>query len=205
MTGMYAPVPENKEFAPPPAGSHAAICYRLIDLGTQQTTFNNETKRQHKIMLSWELPGETMENGEPFSVHQRFTLSMHEKATLRKQLEAWRGRAFTDEEAAKFDISSILGKPCLLSIVHNQKGDRTYANIASVGKLPKGMEPPARKNALAFFTLADPDWSIYEGLSEGLRNVIAKSPEYHEARNGHHSEAPAEANGADMESDPIPF
>ena len=204
---LFAPTPSSGgDFLPPPAGTHVATCYRLVDLGTQVTEFQGESKKQHKIMLSWELPDELMENGQPFSIHQRYTLSMHEKATLRKHLEAWRGRAFNDDEAGKFDISSILGKACFLSIIHATKGDRTYANISGVSKLAKGTPAPAPINPRTFFSLAEPDWTLYGLLSQGLQAVIAKSPEYAEARRGPTSDAtdntPADD---DFHDDSIPF
>lgn len=205
---FYAPKPNTVDFVPPPAGSHAAICYRLIDLGTQQSEYLGQTKRQHKIILSWELPDELMDDGQPFTIHQRYTLSMHEKAALRAHLAAWRGRDFTDDEAAQFDISAVVGKPCLVSIVHNTKDGRTYANVSSVSKMPKGMQTPAPVNPPIVFNLGEPDWTVFEALSNGLKETIAKSPEYAEARGMTQAPNPPApmGNGEHAElNDEIPF
>ena len=120
---MYLPAPTESSFTPVPAGTHLGICFRVIDLGTQQTTFNGDTKTAHKVLISWEIPDEVMGDGRPFMISQSYTWSMHEKATLRKSLEAWRGVAFTDRDFGPggFDIKNIIGKACTLSVVHTAK------------------------------------------------------------------------------------
>lgn len=187
---MKMPEPSaGGDFTPPPSGTHAAICYRLIDLGTQQVEFQGETKRQHKIMLSWELPDETMEDGSPFTVHKVYTYSSHEKANLRHDLESWRGKAFSPEELGNgpnaFDIRNVLGKGCLLSIVHNEKAGKTYANINSISKLPKSMQVGDPTNTLVYFALDDDgfDSEVLHSLSDNLQNKIKSSPEYQELVN----------------------
>ena len=96
---MFIPNPsEGGSFTPVPAGSHLAVCYRIIDLGTQKVVFQNENKFLRKVMVSWELPDEKMDDGRPFVISKRYTWSMHEKATLRKHLEAWRGKGFSEED-----------------------------------------------------------------------------------------------------------
>jgi hypothetical protein len=209
---------ESVNFAPPPAGTQLATCYRIIDLGTQQVEWQGTIKRQHKILLSWELPDELMPDGEkagePFTIHQRYTYSTHEKATFRKHLEAWRGLAFTDADFGPggFDIKNVLGKSCLLTVVHNAKNDKVYANIASVSKLPKAMTAPEQPHNPVQFLWLDQeeyDHEVFDGLSDGLKEVIRKSPEYAilVTPNGgeHVSDAPA-ANGHDHDiDDEIPF
>ena len=73
-------------------------------------------------------------------------LSLSEKANLRKDLESWRGKAFTAEELKGFDIEKLIGVNAMASIIHNQSGDRTYANISSISKLMKGLQPMATEN-----------------------------------------------------------
>ena len=56
-----------------PAGAHVARCFRIVDLGTQETTFKGETKHQHQILVTWELPTNLMtereSNGKPYTVN----------------------------------------------------------------------------------------------------------------------------------------
>ena len=73
---MHIPAPNDKQFELPPAGTHLATCYRVVDLGTQNSNYMGQVKRQHKILLSWELPDELMADGRPFTIGQRYTWSI---------------------------------------------------------------------------------------------------------------------------------
>lgn len=129
---------DGKTFEPAPAGVHQGICVDVIDLGILDVTWQGQSKKQHKINVAWQI-AETREDGKPFLVFKRYTLSLSEKANLRKDLESWRGRAFTREEEMGFDVESVIGANCLLNIQHNEVGDKTYANVVSIMPLVKGM------------------------------------------------------------------
>lgn len=209
---MYLPEPNESNFTPPPAGTHLAVCTRIIDLGTQKTTYQGETKVQHKLMLTWELPDEQMEDGRPFTISKRYTWSMSDKATLRKHLEAWRGQAFkpSDFGPGGFDLKNVLGKGCVLSITQDEKDGKVYANIASVGKLMKGTSAPPTINEQVYFWLHEErfDPEVYARLSEGLRGIISGSPEYGELiriRNGELSDHDAHNMRESDLDDDIPF
>ena len=167
------------------AGVYPARCYSMIDLGTQELTYNGETKHIRQVVITWELPTELAvfheEKGEePYAISKTYTLSMHEKAGLRKDLESWRGKSFTDEEAKAFDITKLLGKPCQISIIHKQSADgsRTYANISSITSLMKGVEVPPQINPTRELTFMDFNWNVFKDLPQWMREIIVKSPEY---------------------------
>ena len=212
---MYMPPNSDLQFIPPPAGTHVAICYRVIDLGTQQVEWQGSIKHQRKVLISWELPDEMMDDGRPFTVNQRYTLSSHEKSKLRKDLESWRGKKFTDADFGPggFDIKNIIGKACLLSIVHNEKDGKVYANINSVSAVPKGMAGQAPKpvNGTMYFSLADKplDAATFDKLTEGVKTAIKLSPEYSEHfRSGTEPPSPSPNDyGAQRDDldDEIPF
>src|SRR5690606_36452002 len=140
--------PKGGDFTPPPEGTHPARCYRVIDLGTQQVEFKGTQKRQHMILLSWELPTERMDDGRPFTIHQRYTFSSSDKSHFRNHLESWRGKKFEGRDYAPggFDVSKLVGVPCLVTVVHDRNGDNTYANVTGIVRLPKGMEVPPLEN-----------------------------------------------------------
>jgi hypothetical protein len=180
---MFLPKPsEGGDFTPPPAGVFPSICYRLIDLGTQVSNFQGQTKHQRKVMLSWEITDtdERMEDGRPFTISQRFTWSMHEKAGLRKTLESWRGKAFEEGDFGEggFDAKNLIGAPCMLAITRVDKDGKTYANISAVTKLPKGMVAGELVNERVYFSLDKFDADVFAKLSEGLQAIIKASPEY---------------------------
>jgi hypothetical protein len=130
---------EGQTFVPAPAGVSQGVCVDAVDRGIVEVTWNGQTKRQHKVDVVWQID-ETREDGKPYLVRKRYTLSLSEKATLRKDLESWRGRAFTREEEMGFDLEKLLGVNCLLNIQHVTRGDKTYANVVSVMPLLKSMD-----------------------------------------------------------------
>ena len=141
-------------------GTYPARCYKLIDLGTQLSEYQGESKRRHQIIIGWELPTELMTSGEyegqPFTASKFYTLSLSEKSTLRPHLVNWRGRDFTPEELAGFELKKLLNKTCLLSIVHDDKG---RAKVGGVMALPKGFQVPDPVNEPVYFSLAPEEFS----------------------------------------------
>lgn len=176
----------NKEFKPVPEGSHMAVCYRVIDLGTQRWEYQGEPQIGRKVLIAWELHGEaddgtplTMEDGQPLSVSKKYTLSLGKKAALRADLEAWRGKAFTAEELNGFDIGTLLGVPCMITIKHDKKGEKTYSNVAGVTRFPAALKnsKPKPVNAMQVFDVSEFDRSVYESLPEWIRTQIDQSVE----------------------------
>ena len=166
----------GKDFEKAPAGTHAARCYQIIDLGTQQVEWKGAIKYQHKVLIGFELCDELMGDGRPFSVSGRYTLSLSEKGNLRPLLEAWRGAPFTDQEAEGFDISKLLGQPCILTIIHNTVKEKTYVNIASISKPMKGMEIKPAVNPLMEFSI-ESDLNKLGQLPDWIQKIIRQSVE----------------------------
>lgn len=140
------------DFEQAPTGNHPATCIQVIDLGMQESTGSWGTKVQHQCLVRWELPLALMEDGKPFSMSKFYTLSTHEKANLRIDLVSWRGRDFTPEEEACFDVFDILGKKCLLNCTENKKGKTV---VSAVSPLPAGMEISPPVNPLVKFSIDD--------------------------------------------------
>ena len=170
-------------YEPVPSGLYPARCYSMIEIGTVTSQWEGETKSAKKVRLTFELPTETKvfreENGEqPYSISREFTLSMHEKAGLRKFLEGWRGKAFTEEEAKRFDITVLIGKEAMINVVHTVKDGKTYANISTASPMMKGMSCPPQVNPTTVLSFDNFDFDVYNTLPEFLQNKIAATPEY---------------------------
>ena len=125
-------------FLPAPAGTHAAVCCDVVDLGILKVSFGGKDKMQHKVRVVWQI-AEDRPDGKPFQASKRYTLSLHEKSSLRKDLESWRGRKFSDSELEGFDLEALLGIHCLLNIIEEKKDGQSYSNVTSIMRLPKGM------------------------------------------------------------------
>lgn len=135
---IIASAGDSKAFTPAPAGLHQAICCDVVDMGVLEVTYAGQTKKQHKVRIVWQID-ERMEDGKPFIAQKRYTLSLHEKSTLRKDLESWRGRPFTDEELRSFDLEKLLSANCQINIQNIEKQGKTYANVVSIVPLGRGM------------------------------------------------------------------
>lgn len=163
-------------FEPIPEGVHTAICTALIDLGLQYSEKFGKSTR--KVMVTWEFPDETYEKDGvklPRTMSKEYSLGLSEKSNLRKDLQAWRGKAFTEQELEGFDLKNVLGKGCQIQVIHSEKSGKSYANIASIMGLPKGMtiNPP---ETLTYFDLTDPDcMKLTERIPEWIMNKIRES------------------------------
>lgn len=179
---LTAPVGGSGERKICPQGMHVARCYQIIDLGTTEQGGNFPGKKR-KVQFLFETPYETAvfseEAGEqPYYIRSTYTLSMNEKAILRKDVTSWLGVKMTDEQASRFDIFKLLGKECQVNVVHTQKGDNTYANISAITPLAKGMTCPEAINPLVAFSAAMPDMNVFDKLPEFVREKIKESDEF---------------------------
>lgn len=165
------------DFVLAPEGTHPAVCVAVIDIGTHYD--ERFKKRQHKVSIGWELDADPpREDGEPHMTWQRYTVSLHEKAKLRKMLEAWRSRSFTEEELEGFDLKQIVSKGCLISIIHEERDGKKYANIAAVSALPKQMQAPRMSKEAVIFDIDEPDEQLFSSFSERLQDTIRSSDEW---------------------------
>jgi len=167
-------------------GAYPARCYSIIDLGTREEVILGNKKVVHKVRITFELPTETRvfseDKGEqPCVISKEFSLSLNEKSTLRAFLKSWRGKDFTEEEAQAFDISRLIGVPCLLNIIHvagKQNPSRMYDEIGSIMPLPKGMTCPDQVNPSFEFSIAEWDNDKFASMPTFLREKVASSNEY---------------------------
>ena len=133
----------------PEAGTTQAVCCAVWDLGLQKSSYMGEEKIQHKIIVAWEIAEkinapESEYHGKPYMLNKKYTLSLGEKSNLRKDLESWRGKPFTEAELKNgFDIENLYGINCLIGIKHEpDKKDASivYANVTAILPPTKGME-----------------------------------------------------------------
>ena len=156
----------------------------MIQIGTIEEEIRGEKKMLHKVIINFELPTELKEfkDGEgekPFAISKEFTLSLNEKATLRKFLAGWRSKDFSEDEAKSFDITKLLGIPCLLNIIHKtSKSNNIYAEIASASPVPKGMSVPPQINGSRVLSYDEFDWDLFNSLPDFIKQKMHRSVEY---------------------------
>lgn len=220
------------DIAPVPAGTYHAICYAVVDVGTQP---GGQFEPHRKVIIIFELPSEraTFEKDgkkedKPRAISKEYTLSIGKKAKLRADLESWRGRAFTEEELKGFDLKKLVCANALVSVGHKagsgKNANRVFAEIKSVAGLPKppppvnGVEQPnqfARRtpeNEPLYYSLDDtPPGTLPEfpkNMPQWIQDKIKESEEYRKmekAVNGTPTPTTTAGAGAQKVDDGAPF
>ncbi len=165
---------EGGDFKQLTPATYPARCYQIVDLGMQKNEYNGDVTIKHQVLVSWEVPSELLDDGQPMSIGKFYTLSLHPKSNMGQDLVSWRGKAFSPEEEAGFDISNLAGVPCLLSVIDKNGKSR----VGSVSGLAKGMAVPDQINKTIIFSMEEyisGDLSAFNGLSEGIQNIVLKS------------------------------
>lgn len=178
---------EEKTYEAVPTGMQQAVCAMVCDIGTHKGEYQGKETNRHQVVIIWELDEKKTEGdfaGQPFQVSKFYTLSLGEKANLRKDLESWRGRPFTAEELQGFDLENLIGANCFLNIVENEGKHK----IAAITPLPRNM---AKIKQIA---TQEPEW---------VGKMRAKSIE---ATGGNSARsAPPSSAGAPPAEDDLPF
>ena len=164
------------------AGTHLAACNMVVNLGLHPTEYQGQdTGLKTKVYVRWETPNERVEyeidgvkKEGPMSIGKTYTLSLNEKASLRKDLEGWRGKSFTEAELAGFDVDTILGTCCQIVVTHREgKDGKAYANVTGVAGWPKGMARIKAENELVSY--AEDNTAQYDKLPKWSKEMIERA------------------------------
>lgn len=199
-----------------PAGTHTAVCYQMIDLGTQKIDYQGNIKMLRRVIYGWELSEELMEDGRPYAIGKEFSAVDGSKAKIVEFLTSWLAAPIPKG----FKLEGQIGKACNLTVVHavSEKSGEPYAKIGGIAPLKKSEKAPQMRNIPILFQLGDFtkdggfdskfDQAVFNGLPEWIQEKIKLSPEYAEAinaMNGVKPKAPSQVpQGAEL-NDEIPF
>ena len=132
----------ESKFKPHPIGQYVGQCVDTIDLGEKVQDFPGSTPYLAQTCALVFRTGErNEETGEYIDIAREYTVSMGEKANLRKDLERWRGKSYTKEQIeAGVPLDKLTGNHALLTVSHRTSGKgRVYANITAIVGVPKQM------------------------------------------------------------------
>lgn len=119
---------EPKVYELPEPGFHNATITEIKDLGIVQSQLFGE---RHQIRITLRIDDQRTSKDEDILVFQTCTFTLGEKSRLGRFL-----RNLNIDTGKALDIYDIVGMKILANIVHAKAGDKTYANIESVG-LPR--------------------------------------------------------------------
>ena len=172
------------EFVTVPAGNHPGRIAAILDCGThlEDKTKDDGTKYQadtRKLVLVYEL-AKKQPNGEPFTIAQKFTWSMHEKSSFFGLVTQITGKKFAAGE--KFNPTDLLGKPIMVNVVHKGSNGKTFANVGTVSQFPDGFPLPTFEYGPVLWSVMDrtpfpdADWFPFS-YGQSLHNFAAESKE----------------------------
>lgn len=169
-----------KPSIPPVApGTYTAICVGSIDIGEQLVKFKEKSNYTNQIVYTFELVGEKIEvDGvqQPRTLSRTFTFARSEKSGLRKFVESWQGKKFSNEEFGEFDTNDMVGKEAMIGVVLNDTGE--YANIDTIMGLPKGMSAGKPESDLIRFDIDPWNQEAFEKLPEWAQERVKKSTQW---------------------------
>lgn len=152
----------DSDFKPVPPGTHSARCVSVVDCGFQESEYQGNKSWKEKVYLGFEVPDfrityekDGNEIEAPGIIGCLLTNSISDRAILGQFLVNWRGKKFSKEERDGFDLFNILDVPALITVTHNEVGDKTYANITGISGIPKGMEIKPRETDLLAYSPQD--------------------------------------------------
>ena len=138
--------PEQKEFKQIDAWTYPARCYWIIDLWTRREFFKKDNKEAdiHKIRFLFEFPTEVAVFKDelweqPFALSKDYTFSFADSGNLKKMVESWIWRKFTDEEKEiGFNITSLIGLTCQITVIKRESGNgKIYSEIQTITPIMK--------------------------------------------------------------------
>ena len=161
-------------------GVYIAVCVYSIDLGEQLCEYKDKGKSyNNQVQFVFELVGETIEidgKQEARTLSRTFNFAQSKNSGLRKFVQSWLGKQFSDEAFSEFDTNDLVGMPAQLSVILNESGE--YANIDTVMQLPKGMPAPTATLPLIRFDLEPWDDAAFAQLPDWAQEKIKKSTQY---------------------------
>jgi hypothetical protein len=179
ITNEIVLVEEQKQRQTCPTGTHNAVCAAVYDLGVQRGSNGWPDKR--KLALIFEVEQKIAEgplSGQPFRISKIVSASLSDKSTLTALLTAWYGHdpRKTVNGRTMFSLSSLVGKPCMLTVVHKRTPDGDVQAIVTViSAHMKGLDVLGS----TFDATKAPEWVVRmqnQRLDVGLANAVGAKP-----------------------------
>ena len=147
-------------------GIYHGTCYSIIDLGESDQEYKGVVSKKKRIHLGFEIteavdPSTNIvmtEDGRPFGAFKTYTASTSELSTLRKHVESWRGKSYTDEEVNSFDITQMIGCTVKIEIGLTKKsdfGEGGNPKIVALREPRDGIKKVETHNDIVLFDIDD--------------------------------------------------
>ena len=155
---------EGSNIEPIEAGTYIARCIGFIHIGTVEFEIQGVVQKANKGRFTFELPTElrvfkedrgeeprVISGEEPRVISKELTLSLNPKSNLYKFMKSWLGAEASEE----WTPEEMVGVPAIIGVSTAEKGEKTYNDIMTCSKLPKGTECPPQINPSKIFNYDD--------------------------------------------------
>lgn len=171
MARTFQKPAEDGDFIPAPEGTGAAVLTVLAFLGLHESTWQGKPRTRELVGLSYEL-ADRSEDGRALAVNEVVSVSFSEKAKLYARIKALCGGR---EPPEGWDLAKLLGRPCLVTVVHSERDGYTYANVEAVSPMPRGMQAVAPSVQPVYFDVNEADAAIFDLLPARFRKLAEVS------------------------------
>ncbi len=168
---------QTTSYEPPPTGNHPARVTSYVFLGTQTSEFGI----RKQCWLEFELVKVRPDDETPTKVGRFCTASMAKKAKLREIVESIQGQPLTDAEARRFNVGTLLGKGCMLSITHKEGENGIRAKVGTITSVPEGLEVPEARTVTTDYDCEEDGPEIPGTVPEFIGDILMRSPQWKEA------------------------
>ena len=152
-----------------PDGTMTATLTVMAFVGQHPQTWQGEEKIKEMIGLQYEV-SELGPDGRPLSVSETMPFSTHEKSRFYSRMIALLNGT---PPAEGFDFKALLGRHCILTVTHVQRGERVYANVTQAGAVPRGMTGPAPSVTPLYFDILSPGESCpWDALPGRFKKMV---------------------------------
>src|SRR5574337_584130 len=166
-------------------GTYPARLVRVIDFGLQA---RNPYKGQEKppayqADLTYEMLDVFMvdkdgneDETKPRWISETINIS-HPSADLATSTK--RAKALDPNGDFDFDLSKMIGAPCMITIVHKESKGKTYANVGTVTTMrtKDADKAPKLVNKPVVFDLDNPDMNVFDSFPEWIKEKITSNLE----------------------------
>ena len=183
-----------------PAKGYPARVVGIVDLGLH-TKVNYKTKKvegqQYMVRVTYELLNIFMKDEEgkdlkdkPRWISENIPITTalgyanaesqpwYQNCTIVKRVRAITGNP---QEVLNDIGEQILGKACNVLVVHDSRGERTYANVGDVQQdafAMLGQEAPALVNPMFSLDLSEPDLELFNNQPQFIQDKILSNLEF---------------------------
>lgn len=173
MSNLIAPVGGGGNYAQVPIAQNIhAVCFAIAALGDapQKDFSTGAMVNVPTVFLGFSCGND--EEGREMTIWKRYRFSYNERANLRKDLEMWRDKDFTDEEIKKFPLSNVLGRKCTICTDTTSGGN---PKITKIKPERDGNELVAENTFI--YDRDDPAQAHFDELPKFIKDLVSVEEE----------------------------